>query len=226
MVPFRGVLGAAAALLLAATTAVAAEPFLGEPAIWSVKISDTCATTPKGPTNSSVLEGATGIYGCYTGDTPGEDYYAVCNDTHITSFIFEGSPAKNPCSGKLKSRSVTALGKCVNYDPVGQVKDAMYTYNCYGMWCNSTCNRPPCPLDFPCPQETWCCLNDNAFEVQCGTEAGCSGEEYEESWFWGFLRKLLLLGILVSGVMYLWQMGYCNVCPWRRPYSTLYGEMA
>eukprot|EP00667_Euglena_gracilis_P027536 EG_transcript_34134 len=175
-----------AALLIIASLAAwaTAAPFAGAPALWDVKITESCEKG-RGLANSSMMEGTTGLeQGCYASTEFGEDFYVTCSATHLTVNIFVGSSQEQPCGGKLSRTVDLPLGQCVNKHWTGHEKPQGFTYSCAGMWCNATCDKPPCPMDFPCPKETACCLNDNRFDIPCGTVAGCSGEPEEGSWLW------------------------------------------
>ena len=68
--------------------------FKGEPSLWTVKIAKTANNCTNGSAAgkpaTSVLEGNTGLYGCYE-DSEEIDYYAVCNETHIITRAFKNS---------------------------------------------------------------------------------------------------------------------------------------
>jgi hypothetical protein len=127
----------------------------------------------------------------------------------------------------LFNTTVIKLGECVHYDWLGHVTGSMYTFGCMGMWCNQSCPTPPCPMDYPCPAETYCCLNDPAYPVPCGTEAGCDfGSPSLMSWLLGWVRLLVMMALVCFALWWTHNNGYCNLCPWRRAYSSLSGEMA
>uniref|UniRef100_A0A6U8K852 Uncharacterized protein n=1 Tax=Eutreptiella gymnastica TaxID=73025 RepID=A0A6U8K852_9EUGL len=207
----------------------ALDPFVGAPALWTVKITPpNCTDGKPGDTKEVIWREYTytGHYGCWRGNRPDEDFYADCNGTHLITKAFLNSSVDAPCRGTLFNTTVIKIGECVHHDWLGQVTGSMYTFYCEGMWCNSSCANPPCPMDSPCDVGTTCCMNGNG-DTPCGAGAMCAAGSSPGIFVTiiNFLRYALICAILAGAAAYSWKAGFCNICPWRRGYGNL-NEMA